>query len=175
MAINNSVARDPRVSLEARGLLLYMLSMADDWKFSVYGLMTSLGLPKCKVLKLVTELKKAGYIYQRRPKNEGGKFTACEWDIYEEALTTVSKNHTMVKPHSGKTTVWQNHTQEKPQCGKSAPIRNTKDKEIPSIKNNQTKEEEKYKRSPAADASRACPITSVIDWLEIRNREGTQT
>ena len=35
MMINNELTRDSRLSLEARGLLVLMLSMSDDWNFSV--------------------------------------------------------------------------------------------------------------------------------------------
>ena len=36
--MSNVYLRDERLSLKAKGLLSYMLSLPDDWKFSVQGL-----------------------------------------------------------------------------------------------------------------------------------------
>jgi DNA-binding IclR family transcriptional regulator len=42
-----------------------MMSCADDWNFSIKGLVKQLGWPERKVMRLVNELKKAGYIEQK--------------------------------------------------------------------------------------------------------------
>ena len=139
--IRTETIRDNSISLEARGLLCYMLAMSDDWKFSIDGLVYTTGLPKCKVMQLVTELKAAGYIAQERPKNERGQFTSCEWTIFEAPQSsTVQKNHTVEKPQYGKTTVWQSHSEDEPQCGKTERISNINHKVISNIKKEQSKE-----------------------------------
>lgn len=139
--ISNALLRDDSLGFEARGFLSYMLTMSDDWVFSIKGLAFQTNLAEWKVMQLVTKLKKAGYIIQRRAKNEKGQFTTCDWDLYEVPQSIVRKNHTQEKPQCGKTTVKKNQTKDDPQCGKILPIRNTNSKEIPIERNNKGKEE----------------------------------
>ena len=160
MVISNGIARDERLTLEARGLLVFMLSMSDEWNFSINGLVSQTGSNRKMILRLVKELKAAGYLVQTRQHGKGGIYTACRWDLYENC-TTVPKNHSAVKPQCGKwncgenenpetplespqfpkTTVSLNHSTVKPQYRETTvplegPIRNTnierntKEKEI---------------------------------------------
>ena len=135
MVISNGIARDERLSIEARGLLVFMLSMSDDWNFSINGLVSQTGSNRKMILRLVKELKAAGYLVQTRQHGKGGIYTACRWDLYENC-TTVPENHSVVKPQCGKwncgetenpetplespqcpkTTVSLNHSVVKPQC-----------------------------------------------------------
>ena len=149
MVISNRIARDERLSIEARGLLVFMLSMSDDWNFSINGLVSQTGSNRKMILRLVKELKAAGYLVQTRQHGKGGIYTACRWDLYENC-TTVPENHSVVKPQCGKwncgktenpetplkspqfpkTTVPLNHSAVKPQCRETTvplegPIRNT--------------------------------------------------
>ena len=104
MLISNGVARDSRLSFEARGLLVFMLSMSDDWNFSVKGLMSQTGLKRSIVIRLVKELKDAGYISQDVEHGKGGKFTATTWQIYENC-TAVRFDRSRSTPQSVNTAV----------------------------------------------------------------------
>jgi DNA-binding Lrp family transcriptional regulator len=131
--IANATIRDTDLSEGARILLLYMLTCSDDWKFSVKGLAKVFGITERTVMRRITELKKAGYIRQRRIQNQNGIITGCDWDIFE-----VPSIHSDTKPQCGsnhsvdKTTVWS-----KPQCGNLSPIRNNNSKEITKSKKEQ--------------------------------------
>ena len=102
MVISNRIARDERLSLEARGLLVFMLSMSDDWSFSVKGLMSQTGLKRSVILRIVKELKDAGYISYSQEHEKGGKFTAKTWEIYENC-TAVCFDRSRLSPQSVKT------------------------------------------------------------------------
>jgi len=39
--MSNAHLRDGRLSLKAKGLLSYMLSLPDDWRFSTWGLIAN--------------------------------------------------------------------------------------------------------------------------------------
>ena len=102
MVISNGIARDDRLTLEARGLLVFMLSMSDDWNFSIKGLMSQTGLKRSVILRMVKELTEAGYISHKQEHEKSGKFTAKTWEIYENC--TVVRNHrSRSKPQSVKT------------------------------------------------------------------------
>lgn len=131
--IANATIRDTNLSDGAKAILFFMLSCSDDWDFSIKGLAKVFGLAERTVMRRITELKKAGYIRQRRIQNQNGIITGCDWDIYE-----VPSIHSDTKPQCGSnhsvddTTVWS-----KPQCGNLSPIRNNNSKEITNIKKEQ--------------------------------------
>ena len=105
--ISNEILSDSALSDGAKILLLYMLSCKDDWKFSMKGLASCLGLSLGTINSRVQELNKAGYIKKRRPRTEKGIFTSCEWDIYEcphSNLSICGENHIMAEPHYGSST-----------------------------------------------------------------------
>ena len=54
--------RDKGLTLKAKGLLSYMLSLPEDWDYSLNGL-ASLNKEGIKAIKnIITELKKHGYL-----------------------------------------------------------------------------------------------------------------
>lgn len=120
--LNNEILESD-LSDGAFRLLVFMLSCSDDWKFSLHGLAYCLNLSERTVSDRLAELKRAGYISQKRTINERGQFEACEWDVFEDPITTPQKNHSEVKPQRGKTTVRQNHTVVEPHRGKAAVIK----------------------------------------------------
>lgn len=132
--ISNEVIRAD-LSDGAKVLLLFMLSCSDDWSFSLKGLALVLDMSERTISDRLAELKKAGYISQRRSKNKKGQFDSCFWDVYENPLTTPQKNHSVEKVRYGK-----NHTAEKPQCGETTAQKTAVTKEIPIIRNTNLKE-----------------------------------
>lgn len=83
LRVLNSVVLDTRVSCEACGLLIRMLSLPDDWDFSVSGLVSKFSMPTKTVRRLIKELHGAGYVEFKQKRNERGFFEATEWLIYE--------------------------------------------------------------------------------------------
>lgn len=128
--IANDTIRNTELSDLAFRILVYMLTCSDDWNFSIKGLAYVFGVAERTIMLRITELKKAGYVRQRRIQNSKGIFEGCVWDVYEDPSI-----HSATKPQCGsnhsveQSTVWSN-----PQCGEIAPIRNTNNKEIPNIK-----------------------------------------
>ena len=134
--IRNDVLNDKNLSFEAKGFLVYLFSLPDDWEFSINGLSFNTGLGRTTIMRLVKELKTAGYLVQKRRQDKLGKITSCAWDLYE--TPTVRVTHTMAEP-----TVWQNHSLEQPQCGKQVPIQSTNNNQVlnkPSTKEKKSKE-----------------------------------
>ena len=138
--ISDELLRNNTLSDGALRLLVYMLSMADDWSFSVRSLASYCGVTKDTITARVMELKAAGYLTTRRIKNERGQYTASIWDIYEKPIdvqgvpcptfTRHGKNQTRKTPD----TVPAGH-------GKSRTTKNTNIKEYQEYKNTKGKEE----------------------------------
>ena len=95
--VKNRLINDERLSFEARGFLVFMLALPDDWNFSIKGLAFKSNLSSKTVMRLIKELKSAGYVAQRRVKGGHGYFSSYEWDIYETSELTDCG--TSVKPN----------------------------------------------------------------------------
>ena len=72
------------MSLKAKGLLSLMLSLPDDWNYSVSGLVTLSKDGKDSVMSALAELEKFGYLNRERVVNEKGQFAGIEYNIYEQ-------------------------------------------------------------------------------------------
>ncbi|MBD8671659.1 hypothetical protein [Pseudomonas lurida] len=79
---------DDRLSWEARGLLVYLLSKPDKWVVQPRDLVNrtknAIGKSagKDKVYSIINELRAAGYIY-REFKREGGNFVGVDYEVSE--------------------------------------------------------------------------------------------
>lgn len=86
LRVMNSAVQDTRISCEACGLLVRMLSLPDDWDFSAEGLSTLFSMSIKTVRRLVKELRAAGYVDFKQNRNDRGFFEASEWLIYEAPI-----------------------------------------------------------------------------------------
>ena len=79
--VYNQTARDTNLSLQARGLLLYMLSLPGNWKVYRKQLAADNNINEKTVQKYMNELKENGYAeYIQTRKN--GRLTGGEYYIY---------------------------------------------------------------------------------------------
>ena len=164
LTLSNDTARNAEISDCAFRLLIFMLSNADDWQFSIRGLASALGWGERKTLRVIAELKHAGYLSITKLQNKRGHFGAYAWDLYEEPqLTELTKSPNSVKNRTRKIT----ELGEKPNSVKNVPIRKTNIyKERPNtIKNNigGNKEEQK---TPLGEFQNVFLSVSEIKKLE---------
>lgn len=69
--IHNTMLRDMRLCATERGLLLTMLSLPDNWNFSIKGLSRILPDGCAKIGKALHNLEAAGYLVRRRVYQDG--------------------------------------------------------------------------------------------------------
>lgn len=85
VVLYRSAAQDARLSLEARGLLVMMASLPDNWSYSETGLASKAGCGRQKVNRILRELIDAGYLLREQRHGEHGKFSSCTYVLQEEA------------------------------------------------------------------------------------------
>lgn len=82
--MSNHHFQNENLSLRAMGLLSYMLSKPDDWKFSVEGIASKCRDGKDSVRSAVNELIDNGYIVRRsRVRDDSGHLKEAVYDVYE--------------------------------------------------------------------------------------------
>ena len=97
--MSNYHLRDKRLSLKAKGLLSQMLSLPENWDYTLSGLSFINRESKDAVRSAVNELEAAGYIERRQTTDEHGKFSGNEYVIHEfpaDVEAPLSENPTTV-------------------------------------------------------------------------------
>ena len=80
--MSNYHLRDRNLSYKAKGLLSFMLSLPEDWDYSINGLV-AVSKEGVKAIKnILQELQRCGYLIINKKQNEIGQFE-YEYLIYE--------------------------------------------------------------------------------------------
>lgn len=95
--MSNEHLRNKALSLKAKGLLSLMLSLPDDWDYSVLGLAALSKDGKDSVMSTLSELKDAGYVKMSQSKSNNGRFGSWDYDVYE---SSVNGNPNSEKPYA---------------------------------------------------------------------------
>lgn len=78
--------KDRNLSLKSKGLLSLMLSLPDEWEYSIHGLAKLSSDGETTIRNTLKELEEHGYL-RRTPVRENGKIVDWEYDIHEEPYT----------------------------------------------------------------------------------------
>jgi len=114
--VPNTTMRDKRLSIEARGVLVYLLSHSEDFEFSAKFLEKELNICKEKLQKIIRQLKITGYLSIQPGHKKSGKFSGQEWFIFAESqnvdFTQVTFDRLTEKPSDVKTVRRKNRQTE---------------------------------------------------------------
>ena len=84
--VSNELARDPSISLQAKGLYLYLRSHREGWSMSTERIGEALGIHRNTVSKYVQELEAAGFLVRDYSHSGKGTFDGMEYTILSEPL-----------------------------------------------------------------------------------------
>ena len=76
--------RDKSLSLKAKGLLSQMLSLPEEWDYTLQGLAYINREQIDAIRQAVHELERAGYIVRARERDSRGRLRGAEYTIYEK-------------------------------------------------------------------------------------------
>lgn len=85
--MSNHHLRNHALSLKAKGLLSQMLSLPDDWDYTLQGLAQINKESIDAIREAVRELERAGYIKRSRERDERGCLRGTIYTIYEQPQT----------------------------------------------------------------------------------------
>ena len=112
--MSNHHLRNKELTLKAKGLLSQMLSLPEDWDYTLAGL-SFINREKIDAIReAVKELERAGYIVRSRERDEKGRLRGADYVIFEQPQTPpVSDLPTLENPTLDNPTL-EKPTQEKP-------------------------------------------------------------
>ena len=98
--MSNHHLRNKELSLKAKGLLSQMLSLPENWDYTLAGLSHINKESIDAIRTAVWELEKAGYVKRQQGRDGKGKMTAIEYIIYEQPQLEkpILENPTTDKP-----------------------------------------------------------------------------
>ena len=85
--MSNYHLRDKALSLKAKGLLSQILSLPEDWDYTLSGLCHINRESKDAIRSAVNELERAGYIERHQTTDASGKFSSNEYIIHESPIS----------------------------------------------------------------------------------------
>ena len=91
--ISNSILSDPNISLKAKTVLAIMLSLPDNWDFSIEGISGKCKESKDCIAKAVNELIDAGYVIRTKTRGADGRITKWEYEVFEEPCKTIEQSN----------------------------------------------------------------------------------
>lgn len=87
--LSNYHLKDKGLSLQAKGLLSVMLSLPDDWKYSISGLAAISKEGKKAIKSTLDELKEHGYlVVTKHAPKAGDRYISYEYDVFERPVST---------------------------------------------------------------------------------------
>lgn len=106
--MSTSHLRDKNMSFKAKGLLSVMLSLPEEWDYSMNGLVAISKENLTAVRNTLQELEELGYLIRERKQNEKGQYD-YEYHIYETPNTETPQ---LEKPYAGNLYTDNPHTDE---------------------------------------------------------------
>ena len=86
MAIHNNIFKDKTISLKAKGLLAFMMSVPPDWDFSLAGLAACNKDGLVSVRSALQELEDNFYVKLTKVRNEKGQIVDMQYDVSDEPV-----------------------------------------------------------------------------------------
>jgi len=82
--MSNHHLRDKSLSLKTKGLLSQILSLPEEWDYTLQGLAYINREQIDAIRQAVHELERAGYIVRTRERDSRGRLRGAEYTIYEQ-------------------------------------------------------------------------------------------
>lgn len=164
--VSNVCVRDNRISLKAKGLMSLVMSLPNDWDFSIQGLSSIVKEGKSAIYAAINELKEFGYCNVITSRDDKGKIIGNDYTFFEEPCTDIpyTENQDMDNPNMD-----NQDLENQPQINK----------DIKEIKTETIKEKEDTKVSPKKKAQEndepiviAPEMQEVVDkWMQYKKEK----
>lgn len=109
--IDNTVFFDNRLSAKAKGVLCQMLSLPDNWEYSVEGLTTRFSDGKASIRSAITELEQYGYLVRKQVK-KSGKYAGVDYMIYANPKNAPNTDFQIAENQTAEIQTSENQTAE---------------------------------------------------------------
>lgn len=160
--ISNCCLRDINLSLKAKGLLAQMLSLPEDWDYTLLGLTKLNKEGKDAIRAALSELEKAGYVIRSRARDEHGRLRGADYFVYETPQIEESPEEEPEEIPEEKNEPMSGKSTQAPMSGNSTLEKPTQlNKDILSTDIKKEKINKKKESKPAAFD----PMLQIKNWI----------
>lgn len=99
--MSNTHLRDRSLSFKAKGVLSFMLSLPEDWNYSVEGLALFAADGRDAVNTAIRELSAAGYVERSQSHDERGRMAGYEYVVHETPIRPGAEGPRAGNPSTG--------------------------------------------------------------------------
>lgn len=121
-SVCNRPFKDKRLSLEARGLLVSLLSLPKNWQFNRAWARAEYGVGRGKMDKLIKQLKLAGYMRFIQERDAHGKMTKSVYLFAANPDILARQSPLLENRYSGDQPLLENPAPGEPASGESSNI-----------------------------------------------------
>lgn len=82
--VDNSILENDKMSFEAKGILIYLLSKPPEWIVRRADLMKKAGRGKVYIKRVIDELTASGHIKVEQTRDDKGKLAVTHYTVFEE-------------------------------------------------------------------------------------------
>lgn len=97
VTVNRNIVEDKDLRLVDRGLLLTLLSLPDNWDFSIKGMTHILPEGKAAISASFERLKRRGYIRKEQIRDESGRFAETAIEVFDVPFKPSAENRSTEK------------------------------------------------------------------------------
>ena len=117
--LSNNIFKDRSLSAKAKGLLAEMLSLPENWDYTLVGLSQLFSDGVDSVRQGIKELEEHGYVVRERKRDAKGRLGEMEYVIYETSHTVENSaddeiNEPVLTSPALDSPVWENPTLDEP-------------------------------------------------------------
>lgn len=98
-AVNNDFIRDPKLSWKAKGIIIYIMSLPDDWQLNLNELIKHAKDGRDATYNGIKELIDNGYCKRIEKHDMRGLFSGCEY-LISDTKEYISEKPNTDKPHT---------------------------------------------------------------------------
>lgn len=113
--VSNGILKNQSLSLKDRGLIITLLSLPDNWAFTINGLSKIIPDGKDSIKNSLKHLEELGYVSKTQNRGEFGKYGNIVIEVHETPILPIVENPLTEKPST------ENPLTEKPLTGKPVP------------------------------------------------------
>ena len=100
--MSNQHLKEKRLTLKAKGLMSVMLSLPENWDYTLRGLSAISKEGVDAISEAVKELERSGYVIRNRKRDERGRLSGTEYLIYEDCHMNSQPAQDAPKPEKPK-------------------------------------------------------------------------
>ena len=90
--VSNGILKNQSLSLKDRGLIITLLSLPDNWAFTINGLSKIIPDGKDSIKNSLKHLEELGYVSKTQSRGEFGKYGNIVIEVHETPILPIVEN-----------------------------------------------------------------------------------